>query len=163
MPRKKSTAVATEVIGLDGVKTIIEPEMKPKLTTKKKTKKSTSTKKTTSKKPLKQSEIEAAKLPESDKKDLDLKIRTKLEEPVETKVDTTDQKDNTNVLKKATAEDNEKYISDVDELVEQIADLLIKKLSKVFIRVEDAQQLVISTIQKLAIGELRADAPEGTE
>jgi len=156
MPRKKSSAVKTEVIGLDGVKTVIESETKSKSTTKK-TKKSTSTKsskKTTVKKPFKQNEIDVEKIPE---RDLELKPRKEsdITEDVK-KVDATNDK-------VSTDKDDTKSISYIDKLVDQIADLLIKKLSNVFIRVEDAQKLVISTIQKLAIGELRADASESTE
>jgi len=186
MKTKKSN-LPTEVIGLDGSKQLIEPEKPKKKTTTRKKKdveevkeeKKTSTKKTTTSR-VRKKKIEEVKTPEPEEvKVPTVEEHTKEEKLPEVKVEVEkvpeDLVDDVPIPRERVVDVDAKITAYGDptkldltkldpslaNLIDTLSETLINNLSKVFIRVEDAEALVVSTIQKLAIGKISApEVPE---
>lgn len=144
----KKEAVATEVIGLDGKKTIFKNETSAKDEVKptksvKRTGKSTTTKnedvekkstKKTTKTSTTKSTVSTKKTTTKTKSSTDDKV-------VEKEKKTTTKKSPT----------KKKIDQDFSELIEKLSAELIENLGKVFVKIDDCQRIVIQTIQMLAV------------
>ena len=144
----KKEAVATEVIGLDGKKTVFKNNDTPSNDETKITKPARCTRKSVTtktesveEKPTKKTTKTATKTDTSAKKSTSKTKSSTDDKVVEKEKKTTSKKSPT----------KKKVEQDFSELIEKLSAELIENLGKVFVKIDDCQRIVIQTIQMLAV------------
>ena len=132
----KKEAVATEVIGLDGKKTVFKNN-------------TSSEDESKSVKPVRRTR----KITENEKEEKKSTKKTK-----SSKDDKVVEKEKKTTTKKSSTK--KKVEQDFKELIEKLSAELIENLGKVFVRIDDCERIVIQTIQKLAIGGIQEHIEE---